>query len=474
MSVKELEDILIQNFPFAPTPSQEELFYAISRFLLSDKPNCALLIKGYAGTGKTSTTRSLVETLKNLRVGAVLLAPTGRAAKVMSQYSKHPALTIHKKIYYQENTPSGGSRFVPARNLHKHTVFIVDEASMIGWESYTSPGGGNLLLDLFQYVYSGVGCKLVLLGDGAQLPPVGSEESPALNLTFLKGEFELTGVAMELTEVMRQREDSGILDLATTIRSRIGREKDDLDLPIRLKPSADVVYLPGQELQEELESNFSNYGAEGAIVISRSNKRANQFNQAIRDRVYFREEEVSTGDLVMAVKNNYHWLKDDERIPFIANGDVMEIMRIGKEESYHGFKFIHASLRMVDYPDSPDFEAVLWVDAIHAEAAAMGREAQEHLYHSTQAQYQDLPTKAARMKAIKEDPYYNAIQIKFAYAMTCHKAQGGQWPAVFVDQGYINDDMLDSSYFRWLYTAVTRATEKLYLVNFHQSLIEEE
>ncbi len=412
---------------------------------------------------------ALVKTLPAHHLKYSLLAPTGRAAKVLSGYTGERAYTIHKKIYFQQRTPSGGMHFVPAQNLHTNTIFVVDEASMIGWENYGGSGGGNLLLDLFEYVFNGKNCKLILIGDGAQLPPVGSDLSPALDLDFLKREFSLTAAICELTEVMRQREDSGILDLATDLRGFVKADKKD-DLPIPLPSKADVSPIDGMQLQDVLDDVFNRYGAEGSIIITRSNKRANLFNQQIRARIYFREEQLNSGDLVMAVKNNYHWLGEESHVGFIANGDVAEVERLGRHEERYGFNFVNATLRLIDYPDEPSVEALLWLDSLLVEGASMPSAASDKLYHGVQADYAHLPTKDERKKAIKEDPFYNALQIKFAYAITCHKAQGGQWPGVIVDQGYMTEEMLDQQYFRWLYTAVTRASERLYLLNFSEKV----
>lgn len=469
--VLQLENTLRNHFGYDPTDSQQRLIYAMSRFLHSQMPNCLLMIRGYAGTGKTSMVNALVKTLPAIRMRSVLLAPTGRAAKVLSNYSNHRALTIHKKIYFQERLPSGVMKFVKAQNLHTHTVFVVDEASMIGWENYTAPGGGNLLLDLFEYVFSGHNCRLILIGDGAQLPPVGSNLSPALDLSFLKTEFSLTAAVCELTEVMRQREDSGILALATDIRNCV-QGASIKNLPLKTPPLPDVIHINGMELQEYLEELMGKYGPEGCVIVSRSNKRCNEFNQAIRARVFYREEDVSTGDYVMAVKNNYHWLEENSKAGFIANGDVMEILRIGKHIERYGYNFIYVTARLVDYPDEQPVEVVLWIDALMYDGPSMGNQDWEKLYQGVLEDYMHLPTKAERKKAVKNDPLLNAVQVKFAYAVTCHKAQGGQWPAVIVDQGYLTDEMIDEQYFRWLYTAVTRASEKLYLLNFNEKIIE--
>lgn len=467
---KELES----NFAHTPTDSQYRLIGALARFLLSEKPHCLLMVKGYAGTGKTSMVNMLVNTLDRVRMRAVLLAPTGRAAKVLATYTGKNAFTIHKKIYFVQTTPSGQLRFASARNLHKNTVFVVDEASMIGWENYASPKSRNLLLDLFTYVFNNQNCRLILIGDGAQLPPVGSPQSPALDLNFLKSEFSLTAALCELTEVMRQKEESGILELATQLRGCVEREGGLDHLPLVLPTQADVRSVYGNDLQDVLEDVFAWYGAEGVVIVSRSNKRCNQFNREIRTRVFFYEEPISSGDYVMAVKNNYYWLDVDSKAGFLANGDVMEILRIDKTVLRYGFKFVHATVRMIDYPQEPHLEMVLWADCLEVDAAAMSRKDWAALYQGVLEDYSHLKTLTERKKAVKNDPYYNAVQIKFAYAVTCHKAQGGQWPAVIVDQGYLTEEMIDVEYFRWLYTAVTRATQKLYLLNFSDRIFQRE
>lgn len=468
-----LREVLQANFGYEPTPSQKRLMEAMARFAVSDKPNCMLVVRGYAGTGKTTLVSALVNTLPAVGLKSVLLAPTGRAAKVLGNYSGMRAFTIHKKIYFRQVTPDGSASFDLAQNKHTHTVFVVDEASMIGNDVYSGSPGSSLLEDLLTYVFSGTSCRLLLIGDGAQLPPVGCEESPALNITELSMIQPVTAAICELSDVTRQSADSGILELATRVRSALWKESLLDMLPFKVPGQADVKTIDGTELQDYLEAAFARHGDEGALIITRSNKRANLFNQSVRARVFFREEEISGGDLLMVVKNNYHWLGDDSRAGFIANGDVAEVQRLGQWEERYGFHFVQATLRMVDYPDEPPVEALLWLDTIAVEGASMPREAQNKLYNATLESYLDLPTKAERKKAVREDPFYNALQVKFAYAVTCHKAQGGQWPAVFVDQGYMTEEMLDNGYLRWLYTAVTRATEELYLLNFSNYLISE-
>jgi exodeoxyribonuclease-5 len=468
-----VEEILLGHFGFLPTPSQEKLVKALSRFVISNKPNCLLVVKGYAGTGKTTMVNSLVKTLDEIGLRHVLLAPTGRAAKVLGNYSGQRAFTIHKKIYFQNKTRDGKPFFAPAQNLHRNTVFVVDEASMIGWDTYTGPMGGNLLLDLFEYVYNGQNCRLVLIGDGAQLPPVGSPLSPALDLKFLQSQFTVTAASCELTDVMRQKDDSGILSLATAVRDAMSKPPAE-SLPFVAPPTPDVKLINGMELQDHLEAAFASAGEEGAMLITRSNKRANLFNKEVRARVLFREDDINAGDLIMVVKNNYHWLGPESKAGFIANGDVLEVLRLGRRENRFGFNFVNATVRMIDYPDEPDTEVMLWLNAIDTEGPSMGAADQNTLYTGVLETYADLKTKEERRKALRTDPFYNALQIKFAYAVTCHKAQGGQWPVVFIDQGYMTDEMLDIEYLRWLYTAITRAREKLFLLNFSDAVFEQE
>ena len=466
----QVREKLYKNFGFTPTPSQSQLIEALSRFVVSEKPNCLLIVKGYAGTGKTTMVNTLVRTLGEIGLRHVLLAPTGRAAKVLGNYSQDRAFTIHKKIYFPNKTKDGRLFLAPAQNLHRNTVFVVDEASMIGWDTYQGALGGNLLQDLFEYVYNGQNCRLLLIGDGAQLPPVGSAVSPALDLDFLKSHFTLTAATCELTDVTRQKDDSGILALATDVRFAVSHPKENL-LPFENPLKADVQQIDGLELQDYLEQAFGANGPEGTMLITRSNKRANMFNKEVRARVFYREEKISSGDFVMVVKNNYHWLGVESKAGFIANGDVMEIMRMGKRVEKFGFEFVHATVRMVDYPDEPDVEVVMWLNALDIEAPSMSSSDQNKLYAGTQEEYSHLESRDEQKKALRNDPYFNALQIKFAYAVTCHKAQGGQWPVVFVDQGYLTDEMMDTEYFRWLYTAITRATDKLYLLNFSENLV---
>jgi exodeoxyribonuclease-5 len=467
-SSDDVEDFLRTDFPFKPTTSQDKLIRALGRFLVSDKPNCLLVVKGYAGTGKTTAVRALIEVLPKIGLKYVMMAPTGRAAKVMSAYTGKSAGTIHKKIYFRQRTPSGGSFFVLGANLHTDTVFIVDEASMIGAAEFSPVGSGNLLEDLFEYAFNGKNCRLILIGDAAQLPPVGSRVSPALDLSYLRSLYSLTAAVTELSDVMRQREGSGILEFATSIRNAMGSEST---FPLSLPKGSDTIPISGNDLQEALEDEFSGRGVEGTILITRSNKRANQFNFEIRSRVFYRDEELSAGDLVMAVKNNYHWTADEPEVGFIANGESLSIRRLGKVFERYGFRFQEATVSLLDQDETREQEVVLWLDALTTEGASMPEAAVEKLYRNVLESYADLPTKKERREAVKKDPFYNALQVKFAYAVTCHKSQGGQWPVVFVDQGFLTEDMLDTEYLRWLYTAITRASEKVYLINFSDKVL---
>ncbi len=464
--------LLRSNFAYEPTPSQELLMRAMTRFVWSQQDNCLLAVMGYAGTGKTTLVSALVQSLDAAGLRSVLLAPTGRAAKVLSNYSGRRAYTIHKKIYFRRKLRTGASVFELGENKHRYTVFVVDEASMIGDDPYSGSPGSSLLEDLMRYAYSGDHCRVLLVGDGAQLPPVSCDRSPALDLDWLKGTYPITAAMCELKEVTRQSAQSGILQLATHIRSALSAKEVRTSLPFQLPEQADVQAISGEELQDHLESAFGRYGQEGSLIITRSNKRAYQFNQSIRARVLFREEELSAGDLLMVVSNNYFFLSEDSKAGFIANGDVVEVLRLGSWEEHYGFRFLEASLRMVDNVEEPPFEALIWMDSLSCEAASMPQDARQALYAACLESYSDLPTKAERLKAVKSDPYFNALQVKFAYAVTCHKAQGGQWPAVFVDQGYLHEDMLDQGYLRWLYTAVSRATEQLFLLNFSPLIID--
>jgi len=437
----------------------------MSRFLFEREARSAMLLRGYAGTGKTSLVSALIQTLPELRVSTILLAPTGRAAKVLAGYSKRPAYTIHKKIYMTATDASGALRTVRAINKHSYTLFIVDEASMIGLEPTSTRN--SLLQDLIDYVYDGNHCRLMLIGDTAQLPPVGQSESPALDERYLQAAFGLNVTAHELTEVVRQQSLSGILSNATALRSQIATiGGGEASLPL-FTTAPDVVDLAGFDLQETLNREYEDAALEDVVVVTRSNKRANLFNQGIRASVLFREEEVNAGDYLMVVKNNYYWLDQDSAIGFIANGDIVEVLSVRNVQELYGFRFADATLRFVDYPDEEPRDCKLLLDTLYSESPSLTQEEQTRLYETVMEDYADLSHKADRLRELRQNPYYNALQVKFAYAMTCHKTQGGQWKTVIVDQGFLPPDMqLDRDYLRWLYTAFTRATERVYLLGF--------
>ncbi len=426
-----------------------------------------MLLRGYAGTGKTSLVSALIRTLPQLRVSTILLAPTGRAAKVLSGYSGRQAYTIHKKIYMTATDATGQMRTVRAVNKHSYTLFIVDEASMIGLE----PTGSrqSLLEDLVEYVYSGNQCRLMLIGDTAQLPPVGQSESPALDNRYLAASFGLNVIMQELTEVVRQQSLSGILANATALRCQIATiGTDEAQLPL-FTTADDVVNLNGQDLMEVLNNEYSGDGLENVVVVTRSNKRANLFNQGIRSSVLFREGEVNAGDYLMVVKNNYFWLDDDSTIGFIANGDIVEVLSVRNVQELYGFRFADATLRFVDYPDEQPLDCKLMLSTLYSESPSLTADEQSQLYTTVMEDYADLPHKADRLRELRQNPYYNALQVKFSYALTCHKTQGGQWRTVIIDQGFLPPDQrLDREYLRWLYTAFTRATGRVYLLGFDE------
>ena len=469
---KYLETQIKENFPYQPTSEQEIVIKSLSGFLLSTRDGMLFLLRGYAGTGKTSLVGALVKTLDRLQQKCVLLAPTGRAAKVFSAYSGHPAFTIHKKIYRQRAFSNEVGNFSLNDNLTTHTLYIVDEASMISNEGLSGAmfGTGRLLDDLVQYVYSGQGCRLLLLGDTAQLPPVGEEQSPALFADALRG-YGLEVVEADLTQVVRQMEQSGILWNATRLR-RLIADEDCFSLPkIRVSGFADIRMLPGAELIDELSACYDRDGLEETIVICRSNKRANLYNKGIRAQILWREEELSTGDLLMVAKNNYYWTERLKEMDFLANGETAVVRRVRRTRELYGFRFADVTLAFPDYDDL-ELEANLLLDTLHSDAPALPKADNDRLFYAVLEDYADIPLKRDRMKKMKADPHYNALQVKYAYAVTCHKAQGGQWKNVFLDQGYMTDEYLTPDYFRWLYTAFTRATGTLYLVNYPKEQLE--
>lgn len=468
MITDDLGSKIRQNLTYLPTLAQQNAIDMWCDFLLSRADNEIFLMQGYAGTGKSSLVGALVRTMIQLKQGVVLLAPTGRAAKVMALYAQSPAYTIHKRIYRQKSFAEMDS-FQANVNLRSHMLFIVDEASMIANEGLSGSmfGTGRLLDDLVHFVYSCQGCRLMLVGDTAQLPPVGEEESPALCASMLQG-YGLNVRMTELTEVVRQTQESGILWNATSLRKMICNDEVYAFPKIRTTGFPDICTIPGNELIEALEESYYRCGTDQTIVITRSNRRAIQYNLGIRGRILAHEEELSGGDLLLVAKNNYFWCRECKELPFIANGDVAIVRRFRNERTLYGFRFADVVLQFPDYDDL-ELEATVLLDTLCSEASALVREEQERLFQSVWEDYPEIGNKQERAKKIKEDPYYNALQIKYAYAVTCHKAQGGQWQRVFIDQGYVTEEMLSPDYFRWLYTAITRATEKVYLVNWPQS-----
>ena len=507
MIIDELKYKILQQFGFPPTQEQEHALEVFAEFLTDRDPHAVMILRGSAGTGKTTLSGAIVRTLKEIRQKVMLLAPTGRAAKVFSLNSGSPAYTIHRRIYREKSFSGVEGQFNLNDNLYTDTLFMVDEASMIanmglGGMSF---GSGCLLDDLVHFVYQGRNDRLLLIGDKAQLPPVGEEESPALHAAMLEG-YGLKVYECDLNEVLRQSEKSGILYNATMIRQMITHD-DITQLPkIHFAGYSDIKPMPGAELIEALADSYHHVGLDDTIVVTRSNKRANIFNQGIRNMVLDREEELSQGDILMIVKNNYYWMEEERKkikekeieerrvksegtesgtathkvqsskfqvqsneIPaFLANGDRAKVLKMRRRIDLYGFRFATLLLQFPDY-DNYELEATVLLDTLTSEAPALTHEQQEQLFHQIEEDYQDIPLKADRMKAIRQDQFFNALQVKFAYAVTCHKAQGGQWAHVYVDQGYMTDDMLNPDYIHWLYTAFTRATEMLYLVNWPET-----
>ena len=507
MIIDELKYKILQQFGFPPTQEQAHALEVFAEFLTDRDPHAVMILRGSAGTGKTTLSGAIVRTLKEIRQKVMLLAPTGRAAKVFSLNSGSPAYTIHRRIYREKSFSGVEGQFNLNDNLYTDTLFMVDEASMIanmglGGMSF---GSGCLLDDLVHFVYQGRNDRLLLIGDKAQLPPVGEEESPALHAAMLEG-YGLKVYECDLNEVLRQSEESGILYNATMIRQMITHD-DITQLPkIHFAGYSDIKPMPGAELIEALADSYHHVGLDDTIVVTRSNKRANIFNQGIRNMVLDREEELSQGDILMIVKNNYYWMEEERKkikekeieerrvksegtesgtathkvqsskfqvqsndIPaFLANGDRAKVLKVRRRIDLYGFRFATLLLQFPDY-DNYELEATVLLDTLTSEAPALTHEQQELLFHQIEEDYQDIPLKADRMKAIRQDQFFNALQVKFAYAVTCHKAQGGQWAHVYVDQGYMTDDMLNPDYIHWLYTAFTRATEMLYLVNWPET-----
>lgn len=444
----------------------------LEKFLPSSNGEECFVLKGYAGTGKTTLISALVKVLPQIKLKSVLLAPTGRAAKVISNYSGRKAFTIHKKIYRKKLAASPEMNFVLGDNIMENTLFIVDEASMIS-DQVHDYSRQSLLHDLITYVYNGKNCKLMLVGDTAQLPPVGSAKSPALDKKILSEQFRLTVFGYELTDVVRQEKQSGILYNATQLRELIRKEKQVFP-KFKLKGYKDIFRMTGERLVEGLNYAYDKYGMENSIVICRSNKSANAYNQNIRNRILYREEEITGGDHIMVVRNNYFWLKpEDNSGDFIANGDIARIRKVRRVEEQYGFRFAEVVIELLDYPDEEPLNCKILLDTLYSETPSLSVADSKRFYEAVLEDYSHIDNKKLRMEELKKDPYYNALQIKFAFAVTCHKAQGGQWPAVFIDQGYLTDEMLNTEFLRWLYTGITRSTHELFLVNFSDQFFTE-
>ena len=464
---------LLEAFPFTPTSTQNILLQQLSEFIYSKEKNGLYVLKGYAGTGKTTTISTVVTNLWKTGKKSVMLAPTGRAAKVISNYANRPAFTIHKKIYHPKKQKNGGVSFVLQTNKHTNTFFIVDEASMISDATSNSKlfDNGSLLDDLMSYVYSGIGCKLILIGDTAQLPPVKLDVSPALEEEKLSLHYNKDVEMLELNEVMRQHEDSGILVNATELRHLL-LGYDAFDFKFQLG-YPDIIRLEdGYDIEDAINTAYDNIGVEDTAFIVRSNKRANQYNQQIRSKIRGQENEISTGDFVMVVKNNYFWLPDSSDAGFIANGDICEIMAIRSTKELYGFRFAEVTLRMIDYKNQMPFDTVILLDTLTSETPSLTYEESNKLYQEVSKDFADVKSNYKKLLSIKKNKYFNALQVKFSYAMTCHKSQGGQWKSVFIEQPYLPDG-INREFLRWLYTAVTRAEEKLYLIGFKSAFFED-
>jgi len=457
-----------KSFPHTPTGQQLELFKKLHQFLTSDNGDECFILKGYAGTGKTTVISALVKALQLYNYKSVLLAPTGRAAKVITGYSNKKAFTIHKRIYRKKSSMSIDDAFSIGDNLASNTLFIVDEASMIS-DEISGNNHKSLLQDLINYVYNTKNCKLMLVGDTAQLPPVGSVASPALEQKVMKDQFGLDIFSFELTDVVRQEKESGILLNVTKIRDLVRKNKNQIP-QIITKGFKDVYRINGDRLEEGLNYAYNKFGMDRTLVICRSNKNANLYNQQIRGRVLFRDEEITGGDQVMVVRNNYFWLKEEEEnsTDFIANGDIARIRKIRNFQDMYGFRFADAQLEFTDYAEDLTINCKVMLDTLYSESPALAPIDQKRFFLEVMKDYDHIPNKRAKFNELKANPYYNALQIKFAYAVTCHKAQGGQWDAVFVDQGYLTEEMVNNDFLRWFYTACTRATTNLFLVNFNQ------
>ncbi|MBN2805165.1 MAG: AAA family ATPase [Prolixibacteraceae bacterium] len=474
MFEKRLSQIICQSLKVHPTVSQQTAIDEISKFLYDDDQYAVFVLKGYAGTGKTLLVSTLVDVLVPFRIQTELLAPTGRAAKVLSAYARKSAFTIHKKIYRQQASSDGNGKFVLDINKASNTLFIVDEASMISNDMGDQSifGSGHLLDDLIEYVYNGKNCRLMLVGDTAQLPPVGLTISPALDLDVMGG-YHLTLFSAILSDVVRQADESGILYNATAIRYNIKHKRINHFFPIKTEGFTDVFRISGDQLIESISDCYDRFGTSETIVVTRSNKRANKFNEGIRQSILWRESELSAGDMLMVVKNNYHWTDPDKKLDFIANGDIAKVVKVHKLEELYGFRFAQLSLQFVDYEEL-EIECKIFLDTLSIDAASFGSNENQRLFNAIQEDYLHITNRRKRFEEIRENPYFNALQVKYAYAVTCHKAQGGQWEAVFIDHGYLLEEMINIDFLRWFYTAFTRPKSRLYLVNFSKQFFGEE
>ncbi|HCO67276.1 MAG TPA: ATP-dependent endonuclease [Dysgonomonas sp.] len=461
---KFLFEQVIKNFGFEPTSQQQTAVGMICDFLFYPSSDSIFLLKGYAGTGKSSLIGALVKTMTQLEQKSVLLAPTGRAAKVFAGYAGHPAFTIHKKIYRQKKFSNEPVDFIPTDNLHKDTLFIVDEASMISNEGIDSFyfGSGRLLDDLIHYVYAGENCRLLLIGDDAQLPPVMQESSPALQADNLKG-YGLEVFTTTMTQIVRQAEDSGILWNATRIREILESGDSGKYPKLEFKGFSDIKKISGEDLIDAISTAYDKEGIENTMIIARSNKRANIYNQGVRNRILYREEELSAGDMLMITKNNYFWTENINQVDFLANGELLEVIRVRKTQELYGFRFCDILARHPDY--ELEIEVKILLDTLHSDTTGLSKEKNTELFYNILEDYNDISTKAGKMKKMKADPFYNALQVKYGYAVTCHKAQGGEWSNIFIDIGYITEEHLGTNFYRWLYTAITRSSNQLYFVN---------
>jgi exodeoxyribonuclease-5 len=471
-SRKTFQENLRRHFGFEPTESQAEAMDQLADFIYGKGDNFLFQLTGYAGTGKTSLVSALVKALTDIGVHIVMLAPTGRAAKVLSQYAGRKAYTIHKWIY-RVSSKEGIRRFVRRENKDSHTLFIVDEASMISAQGSLNDLIGNSLLDdLMEFVYLGDSNRMLFVGDDAQLPPVHADESPALDASYLRNAYDVQVFGARLTDVVRQSLDSGILYNATKVRDKINA--GDYTFPLFSgQKFEDFRRIDGGEMEELLNKLYNDHDSDEIVLVTRSNKRAFLFNNAVRSRVLFRENVIATGDYIMAVKNNYYWLDELSEAGFLANGDIMEIMSINKQQELYGFHFADITARLCDYPEHPYVDMKIILESLDCDGPSLSHEANQKLYQAVAEDYMDIVNPRARFLKIKEDPYLNAVQVKFAYALTCHKTQGGQWSHVLIDQGFLPDNTIDKEYLRWMYTAVTRSTQYVYLLNFCDEAFEQ-